>query len=478
MLSRKELNLPKYPEKIIQFGEGNFLRSFVDWQLDIINKNTDLNAGIAVVRPIDYDTVPLLNIQDGLYTSIIRGINEKGEVVKDYRIISSINREIPVYKEFDEYLKLAHNPEMRFIISNTTEAGIVYSDEDKYDDRPQNTFPAKLTRLLHERFKVFNGEVNKGFILMPCELIDYNGEELKKIVLKYADLWNLEEEFKNWLVTGNIWCSTLVDRIVTGYPRAEKDELVKELGYEDKFMTTGEYFYLFVIQGPKDILTKELRLDKVNLNILIVNDLKPYKMRKVGILNGAHTAMVPVAYLYGIDTVREAMENSDVRTFIEKAIDEEIIPALDMDKKELVEFKEAVIKRFQNPYVKHMLMDISLNSMSKYKSRILPQVLETYRRTGKLPKRLLFSLAALIRFYKGVRENGNVINLRDDKHHLEMYQELWKTNNYRKIVEHVLGLEKHWDINLNTIEGMTDLVTHCVEKIDKYGVKKALEEVK
>lgn len=478
MLSRKELNLPKYPEKIIQFGEGNFLRSFVDWQLDIINKNTDLNAGIAVVRPIDYDTVPLLNIQDGLYTSIIRGINEKGEVVKDYRIISSINREIPVYKEFDEYLKLAHNPEMRFIISNTTEAGIVYSDEDKYDDRPQNTFPAKLTRLLHERFKVFNGEVNKGFILMPCELIDYNGEELKKIVLKYADLWNLEEEFKNWLITGNIWCSTLVDRIVTGYPRAEKDELVKELGYEDKFMTTGEYFYLFVIQGPKDILTKELRLDKVNLNILIVNDLKPYKMRKVGILNGAHTAMVPVAYLYGIDTVREAMENSDVRTFIEKAIDEEIIPALDMDKKELVEFKEAVIKRFQNPYVKHMLMDISLNSMSKYKSRILPQVLETYRRTGKLPKRLLFSLAALIRFYKGVRENGNVINLRDDKHHLEMYQELWKINNYRKIVEHVLGLEKHWDINLNTIEGMTDLVTHYVEKIDKYGVKKALEEVK
>lgn len=478
MLSRKELNLPKYPEKIIQFGEGNFLRSFVDWQLDIINKNTDLNAGIAVVRPIDYDTVPLLNIQDGLYTSIIRGINEKGEVVKDYRIISSINREIPVYKEFDEYLKLAHNPEMRFIISNTTEAGIVYSDEDKYDDRPQNTFPAKLTRLLHERFKVFNGEVNKGFILMPCELIDYNGEELKKIVLKYADLWNLEEEFKNWLITGNIWCSTLVDRIVTGYPRAEKDELVKELGYEDKFMTTGEYFYLFVIQGPKDILTKELRLDKVNLNILIVNDLKPYKMRKVGILNGAHTAMVPVAYLYGIDTVREAMENSDVRTFIEKAIDEEIIPALDMDKKELVEFKEAVIKRFQNPYVKHMLMDISLNSMSKYKSRILPQVLETYRRTGKLPKRLLFSLAALIRFYKGVRENGNVINLRDDKHHLEMYQELWKTNNYRKIVEHVLGLEKHWDINLNTIDGMTDLVIHYVENIDKYGVKKALEEVK
>lgn len=478
MLNRKELNLPKYPEKIIQFGEGNFLRSFVDWQLDIINKSTDLNAGVAVVRPIDYDTVPLLNTQDGLYTSIIRGLNENGEVVKDYRIISSINREIPVYKEFDEYLKLAHNPDMRFIISNTTEAGIVYSDEDRYEDRPPKTFPAKLTRLLHERFKIFNGDMEKGFILMPCELIDYNGEELKKIVLKYADLWKLGEEFKNWLVNGNIWCSTLVDRIVTGYPRAEKDALVKELGYEDNFMTTGEYFYLFVIQGPKDILIKELKLDKVNLNILIVDDLKPYKMRKVGILNGAHTAMVPVAYLYGIDTVREAMENKDVREFIEKAIDEEIIPALDMDKKELLEFKEAVIKRFQNPYVKHMLMDISLNSMSKYKSRILPQVLETYNRTKNLPKRLLFSLAALIRFYKGIRENGEIINLRDDKCYLEMYQELWEKNNYREIVEHVLGLEKHWGVNLNAINGMTDLVTYYVEMIDKFGVKKALEEVK
>ena len=166
MLDRKKLNLPKYPEKIIQFGEGNFLRSFIDWQLDIINENTDLNAGVVVIRPIDYDTVPLLNIQDGLYTSIIRGINENGEIVKDYRIISSINREIPIYKEFDEYLKLAHNPNMRFIISNTTEAGIVYSDEDKYEDRPPKTFPAKLTRLLHERFLVFNGDMNKGFILI------------------------------------------------------------------------------------------------------------------------------------------------------------------------------------------------------------------------------------------------------------------------------------------------------------------------
>ncbi|MGL5723004.1 tagaturonate reductase, partial [Cetobacterium sp.] len=364
MLTRKELNLPKYSEKVIQFGEGNFLRCFFDWQLDIINKNTDLNAGVAVVRPIDFDAVPLLDTQDGLYTAIIRGINESGQVVKDYTVISSINREIPIYKNFKEYLELAHNEDMRFIVSNTTEAGITFSSEDKYDDEPQATFPAKLTRLLHERFTVFNGDMTKGFILLPCELIDYNGEELKRVVLKYAELWNLGEEFTNWLINGNIWCSTLVDRIVTGYPRGEKEELEKELGYSDNFITTGEYFYLFVIQGPKDILTKELKLEGLNLNILIVDDLKPYKMRKVGILNGAHTAMVPVAYLYGIDTVREAMENEDLRKFIESAIDEEIIPALDMDKKELEEFKDAVINRFKNPYVKHMLMDISLNSMA------------------------------------------------------------------------------------------------------------------
>ncbi|MGL4628904.1 MAG: tagaturonate reductase [Cetobacterium sp.] len=478
MLTRKELNLPKYSEKVIQFGEGNFLRCFFDWQLDIINKNTDLNAGVAVVRPIDFDAVPLLDTQDGLYTAIIRGINESGQVVKDYTVISSINREIPIYKNFKEYLELAHNEDMRFIVSNTTEAGITFSSEDKYDDEPQATFPAKLTRLLHERFTVFNGDMTKGFILLPCELIDYNGEELKRVVLKYAELWNLGEEFTNWLINGNIWCSTLVDRIVTGYPRGEKEELEKELGYSDNFITTGEYFYLFVIQGPRDILTKELKLEGLNLNILIVDDLKPYKMRKVGILNGAHTAMVPVAYLYGIDTVREAMENDDLREFIESAIDEEIIPALDMDKKELEEFKDAVINRFKNPYVKHMLMDISLNSMAKYKSRILPQVLELNNRTGKLSKKLLFSLAALIRFYKGVRENGDAIQLRDDKHHLDMYKELWETNNYNEIVKTVLGLESHWDTDLNAVEGMTDLVAKYLENIDKVGVAKALKEVK
>lgn len=478
VLSREKLGLPKHPEKIIQFGEGNFLRCFFDWQLDIINEKTNLDAGVAVVRPINYDTVPLLDTQEGLYTAIIRGIDENGVAVKNPRIISCINREIPIYKEFDKYLALAHNPHIRFIVSNTTEAGIVFKDSDKYNDRPQNTFPAKLTRLLHERFTVFKGASNKGFIFLPCELIDYNGIELKNVVLKYVSLWNLGADFAKWIENGNIWCSTLVDRIVTGYPKSEKKELEKELGYKDNFMTTGEYFYLFVIQGPKDVLEKELNLKKVDLNIKIVDDLKPYKMRKVGILNGSHTAMVPVAYLYGVDTVRDAMENDDIRNFIEKAIDEEIIPAIDMDKDELINFKNDVIKRFQNPYVKHMLMDISLNSMSKYKTRILPQVLATEKITDKIPQRLCFALAALIRFYKGTRENGEIINTKDDSKLLDLYKELWKTNDYKNIVTTILGLKDHWDIDLNTIPNMTDTVSKYLELIDTIGMKKALNEVK
>ncbi len=478
-LNRK--NFPqykKYTERVIQFGEGNFLRCFVDWQLDLINEKTDLDAGIAVVRPIDSDYLPLLDTQEGLYTAIIRGINEKNEVVKDYRVISSVTREIPIYKEFNEYLALAHNPDMRFIVSNTTEAGIVYDGEDKYEDAPQRSFPGKLTRLLHERFKHFNGDKGKGFILLPCELIDYNGEELKKIVLKIADTWNLEDEFKAWLVEANIWCSTLVDRIVTGYPREEKTDLEMELGYTDDFMTTGEYFYLFVIQGPRDILERELKLAGLDLNILLVDDLKPYKMRKVGILNGAHTAMVPVSYLYGIDTVRESLEDEVIGSFIKGAIHEEIIPALDMDNGELMDFAEAVVNRFKNPYVKHFLMAISLNSMSKYRTRILPQLLNFNEKTGKLPKKLVFALASMMRFYKGER-CGEVIETRDDAHILEMYKSVWGEfdGDYTKVVSQVLGMEDHWETDLNDVDGMTGLAAKYLELIDTVGMKEAIKEV-
>ncbi len=466
----------RYPEKIIQFGEGNFLRCFADWQIDILNEKTDFNSGITIIRAINDEKMPLLDVQDGLYTTIIRGINEAGKSVKEYRVIQSVNREIPIYKEFDEYLKLAENPDIKWIISNTTEAGIVFEENDKYEDRPPSSFPAKLTRLLHERYKVFNGKKDKGFIILPCELIDYNGEKLKETVLEYVKLWKMENGFKEWLLESNTWCSTLVDRIVTGFPFSEKEDLERELGYKDIFMTTGEYFYLFVIQGPKS-LEKELKLEESGLNIKITDDIKPYKLRKVGILNGAHTLMVPVAYLYGLETVKESIEDSVIGEYVKRAVFDEIIPALDMNKEELESFAASVIDRFRNPYVKHLLMSISLNSMSKFKSRVLPQIISYNEKYGKLPDRLVFSLAAIIRFYKGSRD-GREIELKDDKYILDLYKELWDKNgdNYEKIVEDILKLEKLWGRDLNEINGLLKKTSEYLEIIDVKGMETALEE--
>ena len=317
-LNRRDFPGAQYPERIIQFGEGNFLRAFVDWQIDLLNEHTDLNAGVVIVRPIQSAFPPSLSTQDGLYTTIIRGLNEQGETVSESRLIRSVNREIDVYSQYDAFLKLAHNPDMRFVFSNTTEAGIGYHAGDKFDDAPAVSYPAKLTRLLFERFSHFNGATDKGWIIIPCELIDYNGDALRELVLRYAQEWALPAAFIQWLNEANHFCSTLVDRIVTGYPRDEAAALEAELGYHDAFLDTAEHFYLFVIQGPA-FLARELRLDKYPLNVLIVDDIKPYKERKVAILNGAHTALVPVAFLAGLDTVGEAMNDADICAFVEKS---------------------------------------------------------------------------------------------------------------------------------------------------------------
>lgn len=469
-----------YPTKIVQFGEGNFLRCFVDWIVEKLNKNTDFNSGVTIVRPINTQNPPSLNIQDGLYTTIIRGINEENELIKEYSLIESVNNEIDIYNNFNDFLELARTPEIKYIFSNTTEAGINYNSSDKFDDKPQASFPGKLTRFLFERYLTFNGDNKKGLIIIPCELIDYNGEKLKEIVLKYADLWNLEDNFKNWLKNSNVWCSTLVDRIVTGFPQDEKEELKKELGYDDLFMVTGEYFYLFVIQGPK-WLEKEFKLDKLPLNIKIVDNIMPYKLRKVAILNGAHTAMVPISYLYGNDTVLETMNTPIIEEFIKELIFDEIIPTLNMNQEELINFANSVINRFKNPYIKHQLMSISLNSMFKFKTRLLPELLEYFKIKKELPKKIVFSFAALICFYRGVR-NGEKINLIDDEKFLTLYFNLW--NEYdntlegaEKIAKAILSLDSHWEVNLSNIDGLAPLLGKYIYEITENGVKDSLKEV-
>jgi len=479
-LNRRDFPGALYPERIIQFGEGNFLRAFIDWQIDLLNEHTDLNSGVVIVRPIQSDFPPSLSTQDGLYTTIIRGLNEQGEAVSDARLIRSVNREISVYSQYDEFLKLAHNPDMRFVFSNTTEAGISYHAEDKFDDAPAVSYPAKLTRLLFERFSHFNGAADKGWVIIPCELIDYNGDALRELVLRYAQEWALPAEFTQWLNDANAFCSTLVDRIVTGYPRDEVAALETELGYHDSFLDTAEHFYLFVIQGPKS-LASELRLDKLSLNVLIVDDIKPYKERKVAILNGAHTALVPVAFQAGLDTVGEAMNDAEVCAFVEKAIYQEIIPVLDLPKDELESFASAVTGRFRNPYIKHQLLSIALNGMTKYRTRILPQLLAGQKATGKLPARLTFALAALIAFYRGER-NGASYPVQDDQHWLDRYQQLWAQHHDKQIstselVKAVLSVSEHWEQDLTKVSGLVEQVTLDLDAILLQGMRTAIKQL-
>lgn len=468
-----------YPEKIIQFGEGNFLRGFVDWQIDEMNEKADFNGSVAVVQPQENGLINMLNEQDGLYTLYLQGM-QNGKAVKTHKVVNSISRGINPYTNYDEYLKLAENPEARFIVSNTTEAGIAFDESDKLNEGCQKSYPGKLAALLYHRFKVFNGANNKGFIIIPCELIDRNGEKLKEIILKYAEIWSLGQGFVDWINNSNTFCCSLVDRIVPGYPRDTIDEVRTELGYDDNLVDVGEIFHLWVIEGPQS-LKNELPVEKAGLNVKIVDDMTPYRTRKVRILNGPHTAMVPVAYLYGLETVGESVDHEVIGKFVRDVIYDEIIETLDLPHQELVEFADAIIERFQNPYVKHYLMSIALNSMSKYKTRDLPSLTEYLNRKGVLPKKLVFSLAALIEFYKGKRGEEE-IKLADDEDILELYKSLWvkcdgTIEGLNKVVSSVLSYEKNWGTNLNDIPNLTNEVTRYLSLIEELGMKEAIKEV-
>ena len=372
---------PKRRETVIQFGEGGFLRGFADWMLQKLNDSGEYHGSVVVVQPIEKGMVDRLNGQNGLYTHIIRGVEGV-----ETQIINVISRCINPYEDYQGYLALADHPDFRVIISNTTEAGIAYLADDKPTDAPPKSFPAKLTALLHRRFL----KGLDGFLLLPCELIDRNGDKLKEIVLKYASDWNLGGDFINWINTRNHFCSTLVDRIVTGYP---KDEQL-DLGYIDNMVNTSEYFHLWVIEGDKRLA------DELGLNVIRTDNLEPYRTRKVRILNGAHTSMVPYALLKGFDTVKSCMDDPEMLSFVKKCVYDEIIPTLDLPRDELIGYADNVLQRFANPYIRHYLSSIALNSVSKFKVRVLPSILEYIRRTQKIPRNLILSLGALIKFYK------------------------------------------------------------------------------
>lgn len=486
-LSRESYPAKKPTERVLQFGEGNFLRCFVDWQLDILNEKQQLDAGVVVVRPIASDFPPSLNTQDGLYTTIVRGYDEQGVVQEYKRVITSVCREIAIYQEHQAFLETAGNPDIRYIVSNTTEAGIVFVPGDALSDTPPSSYPAKLTQWLYERFMYFHGAVDKGLYIIPCELIDYNGETLKSIVLDYCRVWELPEDFKDWLEQANYFCSTLVDRIVTGYPKDEIDKLQEDLGYQDAFITTGEYFHLFVIQGPQQ-LKDELKLEGSNLHIQMVEDLKPYKVRKVGILNGAHTSLVPVGFLAGIDLVKDAVEDAQLCRFLDELIQKEIIPNLGLPIDYAQEFASSVIDRFKNPFIKHQLHAIALNSMTKFKTRVLPQMLTYIKTQGTIPTHMAFSLAALLCYYRGVRQISNDADvlitqrfqLQDNPEFLDLFRNLWKedeplTHEHIVQVAHtILSLESHWGVNLAELPELERTIITFMDAILFKGVRMAL----
>ncbi len=473
-LNRKNHDVSSHPESILQFGAGNFLRGFVDYFVQEMNEKINFNAGVVVVKPTSTGNYNQLIKQEGLYTLFLKGI-KNGKAVSEHKVIDCIQRCVNPYDNYDYYLGIAQNSELRFIFSNTTEAGIVYCKKDRLEDCPQSSFPGKLTALLHKRFMHFGGASDKGLIVIPCELIDRNGDNLKKIILRYAKDWNLREGFVEWINNDNIFCNTLVDRIVPGYPRDKMDSITKELGYKDNLVVEGEQFHLWVIEGPKSVKEK-FPAEECGLNVVFTNNMEPYRTRKVRILNGAHTTLVPVGYLYGIDKVRESLEDPIVGSYLKDAIFDEICPTLDLSEKELKQFSNDVLDRFRNPYLEHALMSISLNSISKYKTRVLPSVLEFINRKNTLPKRLLFSLAALIAFYRGKR-NEEIIALKDNQNILDFFKIQWSSNNYDTIVKKVLSNSEFWGEDLSEYDGLQELVTSNLENIMVNGIQDALNSL-
>ncbi len=479
------------PVKAIQFGEGNFLRAFVDWQIDILNEKTDFNGDVIMVQPLENGMSDMINAQEGFYTTVLRGI-ENGKEVEDYRKITCVRGCINAYTEYDKYIAQADNPSLRFVFSNTTEAGIAYDESVRLDDKPQASFPGKITAFLYRRYKTFNGDKDKGLIFIPCELIDKNGDTLKKYVLMHADAWGLEDGFKAWVKDECDFCNSLVDRIVPGYPRAEAEKIQAKLGYKDNLLDAAESFLFWAIEYKNKSHEDELPTGKAGLNVVWTDDMTFFRTRKVRILNGAHTMSVLAAYQTGLNTVEECMKSPLISSFMKRGLFDEIIESMDGDKSLLTSYAGSVLERFQNPYIVHLLLSISLNSTSKFKTRNLPSILGYIEKKKSLPPVLTFSLAALISFYEGTviesdalkgERNGEAYDIKDSAGVLKKFQSLYSATyasvkeKSEKIANAVLSDVSWWNQDLTKIEGFESLVATDLEAIWSNGMQKAMEKL-
>ena len=473
---------PERPVRVLQFGEGNFLRAFVDYMLDVANEKTDINGSVVLVKPISFGSLEAFREQDCRYTVLLRGLAD-GKPVEKTRVISCVSGAVDAYAEYETYAAFARLESLRFIVSNTTEAGIVLDESDRFDLCPPRTYPGKLCKLLYERAEAFGYARDKGLIILPVELIDDNGVELKRCVKSLGRLWKLGERFERWLDTACVFASTLVDRIVTGYPKDEIEQIWTKLGYEDRLLVAGEPFALWVIEAERDV-AGELPLAQCGLPVIFTADQKPYKQRKVRILNGAHTSFVPAAFLLGYDDVLSAMGEPMIKGFMQKTLYDEVIPTLSLPREDLLNFAGAVTGRFENPYIRHELLSICLNSVSKWRARCLPSLLGYAELNGRLPKRLTFSLAALMALYHGgdmkngalecVRD-GKPYVLRDDEAVLRFFAQSGGMN-AKEMTEAFLSDKRFWGRDLTKVDGLLQSVSDSLNAILEKGMRTALAE--
>lgn len=469
------------PIKVMQFGEGNFLRAFVDYGIDVANEELGFNSNVAIIVPIKGKPERFAR-QNNIYTVCLRGQKE-GKAYKENRVVTCVEKVLGAYEDYDEFMALAHLDTLEFVVSNTTEAGIVFENGDKLEDKPPKTYPAKLTKFLYERYTYYKGAADKALTMLPVELIDHNGENLKKCVLEYVALWKLEDSFKQWLEKDCIFASTLVDRIVTGYPRAEAAAMCQELGYEDELLDQAEPFGLWVIGDAR--VADKFKVSSSKWHVEFTDKIEIFKERKVRILNGAHTSMVLGAYLAGFDYVGQCMADKAVRAQLDQSVFGEIVPTVHMPKEKAEEFAHAVFERFENPFVKHALLSISLNSISKWRARVLPSFKDSIQNTGKLPKWLTYSFAALLAFYRTDKagdgcligsRGSNTYEIHDDADKLAFVKQQAKLS-HADYVNAIMTQENFWGEDLTKIAGFEAAVVNHLERIAAVGAKAHIEEL-
>lgn len=474
-LNNLTVERPIRKERVIQFGEGNFLRCFADWIIFRMNQNTDFNGNVVVVQPIEKGMTDILTKQDGLYHVILQG--KLGDEIKDTcELVDVISRTINPYEDFDSYIKLAEHEDIRFVISNTTEAGISFNPSCKLNDSPASSYPGKLTQLLYQRYRFFNGDLSKGLIIFPCELIFLNGYQLKEIIYKYIDLWNLGEGFKSWFDNSCGVYATLVDRIVPGFPFKAISTIKEKTGYDDNLVVQGEYFHLWVIEAPKYV-SDEFPANKAGLNVLFVSSEKPYHERKVTMLNGVHTILAPIAYLSGIDIVRDACNDEVLGKYIRKVMFEELMQTLTLSDEELKKYAENVIERFKNPFMDHLVSSIMLNAFPKFAYRDVPPIKKYLSIKGQLPWGIVLGMAALMVYYKGgKRVDGKDFIPNDSQKIVDFIKLSWTLPSVMDTVEHILGAEFIWGENLNILPGLARHLTSIIEDIMDKGMYEVVKE--